>query len=457
MTTEGTSEVSVVARLAGATVLAQLAQALLIMIDNVMAGRHSTQTLSEFGVSTQIIIPILVLSIGFFFSVNVIVAQHYGSKDFNALGNAVSTSITASLFCALFCVFILNNISPLLVLFGVDKALYSGIKSYMGYVSLGVVPYFLFLILRFTADGLLLAKYVMVSAVSAIPVKLFCNYLFVFGSLGFPELGVGGIGLATSITWTYMLSVLVVIFYWRKIFTSYNLLASLLAIDWKVLREIGKIGAPISFSMGVSVVFLSLTGMLISGLSSQDIASHQAAYNFIFFVSMFFQGVAVASTSRIAFLRGEGNLQALRRTIKISYSFAVGLAVINGLALYFSANYIGYIYNDDIGLVAIVSSLIVIGAIYQIPQALQETTSAILRGFKKTLLPTIVYMICFGTTLGLFVWLVDRYDLGVQGYWWGIAAGHVSASILMFCVFFYLVSGQLRNHKDLTDESHAYV
>jgi MATE family multidrug resistance protein len=72
------TEFFTLSKLAGACILAQLSQVLLILIDNVMAGQHGTETLAAFGVATQILIPVLIVSMGFFFSINAIVANQFG-------------------------------------------------------------------------------------------------------------------------------------------------------------------------------------------------------------------------------------------------------------------------------------------------------------------------------------------------------------------------------------------
>ncbi len=428
-----------ISRLAVACILAQLAQVVLISIDNVMAGRHSTDTLAAFGVATQIIIPVLILSMGLFFSINAIVADLAGKQERKKISDLIKTCWILSVFAGGICIVLLNNSAVVLELFEVEEALRPGVADYLGSVSFGIIPYFFFLVLRFTCEGLLKAKYVMYASVLAIPIKILCNYIFVFGAFGTEPLGARGIGIATSITWSFMLAVLAFALFVRSGQERIRIFAGRFTFEGRIALEVFKTGAPIGVTMGASVIFLSVTGMLIGGISSQAMAAHQSAYNFTFFIFMFFQGLSVATTSRIAYLNGAGDSTSVVNVIRIVFFIALAIGSINSGMILLFADQIGHIYSKDEALIEKISLLLFWGAMLQFPQAIQEIASGVFRGFKKTLTPTFVYIISFGLSLVFAYHAATSWEFEERGYWMGLCLGYcvASAGLLVLLYRFY--------------------
>jgi MATE family multidrug resistance protein len=405
-----------------------------------MAGQHGTETLAAFGIATQILIPVLIVSMGFFFSINAIVANHFGSNEHEKIGNVIKTCWIISIFSGGLCILLLNNVDILLDAFSVDPTLYAGVKGYFATVSFGIIPYFFFLVLRFTCEGLLKAKYVMYCAVSAIPIKVALNSVFVYGAFGIEGAGAQGMGIATSVTWTFMLVRLIALYWFKGLFKQVRFFDIPFAFDRKVAIEVIKVGAPIGLSMGSGVIFMSITGMLIGGISAQAMAAHQSTYNFTFFMAMLFQGLSVATTSRVAYLNGAGLTDEVKNVIKIALGIALAIALINYSVIRFFAADIGYIYSQDEDLIARITLLLFWGAIMQAPQALQEITSGILRGFKKTLAPTVIYMVSFGTSLMLGYYAATSMLMEERGYWLGLLVGYSMATLGMFVVLWLFFS-----------------
>ncbi|NQZ06412.1 MAG: MATE family efflux transporter [Algicola sp.] len=425
-----------IGKLAIACVLAQFATVFLIFIDNMMAGRHGPQTLAAFGVATQIIIPILILSMGFFFAINSIVATLYGKKLIEEINVVISTCFYMALISSIICIALLNNIEPLLDFFAIKKELYPGIKGYLGNISYGIFPYLLFLVLRFTSEGLLKSKYVMYCAISAIPVKVLLNLLFIYGALGFEGEGASGMGKATALTWTFMLLILLTIMLRNKNIKQLGISISVSRFSRKVCLEIIKVGGPIAFSMGIGVIFMSITGLMIGSISAHAIAAHQSAFNFVTLISMLFQGITVAVTSRVAYLNGANKTGNIPMVINIAIAMVISVALLNACILLFNATLIGKIYSHDTLLISMIANLLFWGALLQVPQALQEVAAAVLRGFKITLQPTIIYSATFSGSLIVGYFLSTHWQFEESGYWMAIVLANILTAIGLFYMLF---------------------
>ena len=94
-------------------------------------------------------------------------------------------------------------------------------------------------------------------------------------------------------------------------------------------------------------------------------------------------------------------------------------------------------YTDEPAVIALASSILIITAIYQLPDAIQVMSAGIFKGLKITkplLYITFIAYWPLGFTLG---YILGRTDLivpamGAAGFWWGIVFGLSAASVMFF-------------------------
>ena len=72
--------------------------------------------------------------------------------------------------------------------------------DYLVGLSYGILPLFIFNVLRSFIYALGKTRVVMYILLLSLPINFFLNYVLIFGRWGFPELGGAGAGYATSIT-----------------------------------------------------------------------------------------------------------------------------------------------------------------------------------------------------------------------------------------------------------------
>jgi len=105
---------------------------------------------------------------------------------------------------------------------------------------------------------------------------------------------------------------------------------------------------------------------------------------------------------------------------------------------YFSREAIIAIYTSEPEVVALAASILVITAIYQLPDAIQVMSAGIFKGLKITKPLFYITFIAYWPIGFMFGYVLGRTDIivpamGPQGFWIGIVIGLTTAS-LMFIV-----------------------
>jgi MATE family multidrug resistance protein len=288
----------------------------------------------------------------------------------------------------------------------------------------------------------------MYATVLANIINITINYLLIFGSFGFPKLGVVGAGLGTLISRIIMVFFLWIIFIKKEKFKLYVFDLKFKVIDSKIFKKIINIGFPSALQMLFEVGMFT-AAIWISGVLGKNFqAANQIAFNLSAMTFMVGVGLSVAAMIRVGNQKGLSDFVSLRRiafsvfilTLLIEIVFAVMFLLLRDWlpTLYLDTNNIAKtIENSEVILIA--SELLIIVALFQIFDGLQVAILGALKGMQDVKIPTLItfiaywiigFPICF--YLGLYT------SLKSSGIWIGLSIGLISASIMLYLRFNYL-------------------
>ncbi|MHB1221701.1 MAG: MATE family efflux transporter, partial [Gammaproteobacteria bacterium] len=137
---------------------------------------------------------LMVVMWGALTAVSVVVAQKQGEKNKLAISEVLRDGLTLGLLLVIPSFLIIWNMAPILILFGQSPALVTLAQSYFHALAWGILPDFTMLVLLQFLIGLGHTRVSMLFIMFWVPVAIFCNYILIFGLLGFPKLGIAGIG-----------------------------------------------------------------------------------------------------------------------------------------------------------------------------------------------------------------------------------------------------------------------
>jgi len=419
-------------KLAIPAVIAQVAQMSLSVIDTIMAGNLSTEALAAISVGSNLFVPLLVFSLGLFMALNPLVSQANGAEQYNKLGEYLRQGMYLSVFVTIPTLFIINNLQPLMQLIGVQAVIIPVVSDYLGALSWGMLSLYLFLVLRSVNEGLFSTRAIMYVSLSAVPVNIILNYIFMYGYFGIPAMGAVGLGYATAIVWTLMFLVLLFYTLFTKKYSHLVFFTQFHKPEWNVFKEILHIGIPISLTVGLEVLMFGAVGLLIGRYTIEMISAHQIALNVVSLIFMVPMGLSIAVSARVGHAVGRSSATDVQLAANLGLFFSVIFMIFAMcITLLFPTEIIG-VYTNDMSVVNTAVKLLYMAAIFMICDGLQVTTAGALRGMKDTVVPMFMSGISYwlvGFPLGYF--LAEEKGLLAVGYWIGIIAGLSMAALLL--------------------------
>lgn len=181
-------------------------------IDNIMINNYTPNSIAYNGVSAanRLIFVLNFIWLGFATVSSIFIAQFFGS------GNQKKNEETFRL--GFYISIIVGIISTLIIIFFGNSVVNAYIESsesrafgyeYLKYIKYGTIITVLNIFFANCFRTIEKAKIALASSTIGIITNIFFNYCFIYGNLGFPELGAGGAAIATTISRAFELLVFV--------------------------------------------------------------------------------------------------------------------------------------------------------------------------------------------------------------------------------------------------------
>ena len=431
---------------------AQLAQMGMGVTDTIMAGQYSATDLAGVALGSSVLWPVMLLFMGCIQAVTPTVSQLNGAKNYAEIGEVIRQGLWMALIGGLAAAALLNVIAPIYSLLEVEPESARISINYLKMCALGIPALMCFFALRFLADGMGFTRPALLIAVSALLLKIPLNYALIYGAFGFPEMGGVGCGVAQAIIMWLQL-ILVILLVTRPRFRKTQWLRSITPPDWQRIRALLIVGLPIGATIFAEMGLFAFTTLLLGRYGPEVVAAHNISMNINAVLFMPPMALGMAATIRIGYRIGEGEALAARSTAAIAIAGSILLALIGALLIFNFRETLISLYTVDEAVISLARQLLLFVVFFLLFDATQSTAIGTLRGYKDTQVPMRIALISYwviglplGCALG-FGWFMPA--LKVYGFWYGLAAGVGTASILL-CVRLFRLSGNLNLIKQLS-------
>lgn len=419
--------------------VAQVSTAGVTFINTTMAGHAGADDLAGVSVGAGLFYPLLASIIGLLMAGTPLMAQLIGRKERESLpfivrsGMVIGLSVWA-LFTAAYFFFIDDLLASLAL-----EAAVEHIARYYLMTMIGVVFFLALMIpLRCLTDT---------AGSTSISMKLFLmapvingifNYLFIYGHGGMPALGGIGAGLATMMTYGFLLGLFLLVVMKSKDLGGRQIFASL-ALRSKDLREYLVVGVPSGLSIFMEMSLFSLIIVFLSRYGTDALAAYQIADNFASLVYMLPVSCSMALTILIATAVGAGDMTLARRYKKAGFVVAMAGAMMTASFTVLFRNSIGSVYTDDAAVALIAGQFLIYSAGWQLFDAISTPIQGILRGLKDTRISFILMVLAYwGGCFPMSLFLDSHTALGADSFWLGLDFGVGCSAFLMVLRLLYV-------------------
>ena len=261
--------------------------------------------------------------------------------------------------------------------------------------------------------------------IGSIVLNVFLNYLFIFGNLGFPELGVMGAALATVIV--NILETLIYTWLYAKRKMPY---IPTLHYSKSLLSRALKVGIPASFERTLTFGSFMLFTVIIAHYGTEVLAGYQIGLRVEGLAFMPGIGFTIAAMALMGQGLGAKKPEQSREDVLLVLKYTIGLMFFLSFFMIFTPEKIVWLFTDDVQTIKEASLYLQIVGLSQIPLAFNFVLSGALRGAgdtKRTLKISLVslwfvrilpaFFLSWYFENILFVYLAMIFDTFVKAVW----------------------------------------
>lgn len=423
----------------------QVGTMLISTTDTIMLGWYGISELAAGALATQMFFITLTFGTGFGYAVVPLVAQAVGAGDQIAGRRVVKMGIWTAVMFGLSMMPILWFAEEILLAFGQDPGISALAGGYMKIAQWSMLPVLLWMTLRGFLSAIERAAAVFWVTVIGTLINAILNWVFIFGNLGAPEMGMNGAAIATLGTNFLIFGLLLSYATFEPAAAKYKIWLKFWKPDWQAFGDVARLGFPIALIVTSEVAIFNLATLFVGWMGIVPLAAHGIALQLTSLAFMVPIGLAQAATVRIGNAVGRGSRTDLIRAANVAFVICLLFAAFSSSLFFFVPGHLIGLFLDDTQAQSkdvIISALpiLYIVAAYQFFDGIQAVAAGLLRGLKDRVGTTIIALFSYWMVGLLLAYALGvGRGVGVVGIWIGLAVGLAVASILMTAWFYRLV------------------
>lgn len=327
-------------------ILQNLITASLNLLDNIMIGHLGVSEIASIGLANQYYLIFFMTVTGCAFGSGIFMSQFWGRKDIKSIKKYLGIAIISSVgFSILFALVAFIYPEYIIKIFTDDIQVINLGVGYLKFVALSYI---------FTALSVTIQTCLRSTGQTALPMKgsiiglVFngiLNYIFIFGKLGVPAMGVSGAAIGTTFSRFFELSYLIYMIYSKD-----NIIKStfkeMFGFSSFMLKSYIRKASPVIANDFLWILGMTFYSKAYALLGTESIATMQIALimNNLFLICG--QGIAIAAAIMIGNNIGEGKafLEIKKDAYNISI-FTIVIGIIIGIIFFIVAPYVMLLFN----------------------------------------------------------------------------------------------------------------
>jgi MATE family multidrug resistance protein len=425
--------------------LTQLSQIAMMATDLAFIGRLGNEAVAAAALAGTVYFVSFTIGMGLVSAVAPLAAQAFGARDPRQVRRALRTGLWAALLISLPIMPFSLYGEPILLALGQAPAAARLAQHYLFGLVWGVTPALWFMAIRGFMGAVNRPQPALWITLGAIPANALLVYPLIYGEWGFPRLELFGAGLAT--TTVNFATVLAGLWFAtsRPPFRKYRVLGRIWRIDWRLMRRLVGIGAPISLSFMLEYGMFSAASLLMGLISTTALAAHQVALQVVATLFMVPYGISMAATVRVGHAIGRNDPGAVKRAGFVA--ILLGVVLVAGFTLAVIAGRFAIaqaffgVAEDASTVIALTANLLLVGSTFFVADGIQTIAAGSLRGLNDTRVPLLFAAISYWLIgFALACVLGFQTGLGAIGVWIGLSVGTAIYATLLTLRFRLLAS-----------------
>lgn len=429
-------------------VFAYLADVMMVITAKMVVGRLGALELAAAGISTDLSYQLCIILMGFFSVVGVLVSEARGALKRERIVPELVRGLILAGILGLGVTVLVLNLGSVLGALGQDPKVIALAEPYYVAFAFAMLPIVWFGVLRSFAAAMMRTGFVLFITVVTVVLNYVLMQGLVHGSFGLPRLGIAGAGIAWSISMWFKCMCLGAYTYWLIRRERLPLHADTLGGP-RAYGPLIWLGLPVAGIVALESGLFAATSLLSGIMGTVELAAYQMVMGWIAIPFVISLGISEAVMVRVAYFVGARYPAAARQSGNLGMLVGVAVPLLLVVIPVFEPDLVSRIFLDPSDanyaeVAALVATLLVIAAVFQVFDGLQAIASHALRGLKDAAVPLLIAGIGYWV-IGLGSGYVFGFHLGwgAPGLWGGVALGLGVTATLLAWRFELLAKRQL--------------
>ncbi len=388
------------------------------MMDTIMVGSFGEATISGSSLANQYYSLFSFLCMGISAAGLVLAAQYWGSGDVKAVRRVFDLMLQIVILSG-FAFSVITFVIPdeIMSIYSNEEDVISEGAKYLKVTAFIFLPHGISLVLTNVIRAIGNAKLGLITSVISFFVNVFFNWVFIFGKLGVPAMGIAGAALGTLCARVVEVAACAV--YMMKYEKQLNYkLSGLIKLPSKAMfREFVRLGLPALISDFILALAASATSMILGRMGKEVVSAYAIVTVLDRMCTVAISGVASAAGVVIGQTVGSGDEKQAQRQGYTFLILSIGIGIVGGLLVLLVGTWSIGLYDIAPSTVLITQEMMDMSAIIVFFQSIQSAMSkGILRGGGDTrflMIADVLFQWCLSIPLGYLVGIV----LGWAPYW----------------------------------------
>ncbi len=430
------AELKPMLRLAGPVIVAELGWMAMGLIDTVMVSPLGPAAIGATGVASGLHFAFAIFGMGLLLGLDTLVSQAHGARDERECLRWLIDGLWLAAIVVGPLLALSGVVLALVPSMGIHDAIVAPLRGYLAVAIWSTAPLLIFAAFRRYLQAVHIVKPIMIALISANVIGIVGNWLFIYGNLGMPALGVPGAAWTTLAARIWMMAVLIA----AAVLHVRRRKGGLASVPWVIdvgrLRRLVGLGLPAATQVTLEVGVFSAATTLAGRLDPVSSASHQIALNIAAFAFMVPLGISSAGAVRVGSYVGARDSRSARIAGWTAIVVGLGFMAVTGLLFLVMPRTLIGLFSRDPAVLALGASLLFVAAVFLLFDGVQAVATGVLRGLGETRVPMLTNLIAhwvIGLPLGYTLCFVS--GIGVAGLWWGLSSGLIVCGVVLVWVW----------------------
>ena len=343
-----------------------VAQNVVNVTDTAFLGHVGSVELGASAIGGLFYVTLFMVAYGFTTGVQILIARRHGEKEYASIGSIFDNGfyflgITTITITALIVLFGAQLLKPFIA----SADVFEASTVFLKYRVFGLFFASSTLLFRSFYTGIAFTKYISISAAIMAGLNVFLAYGLIFGKLGFPEMGIEGAGLASSISEACAMFFFFAITARKPHLKKFKLFAF-------VKPDFAIIGSTLNVSLYIMIQFVLSHAvwfgffLLIEKMGETSLAVSNIIRSIYMLLMIPAWAMSSATSSLVSNAIGAGFSGKVVPIVKKVLVFSMGIMLIIAVLAAFVPHFMISIYTNDTGLhqASVASYYIILGAVF---------------------------------------------------------------------------------------------